>query len=180
MSMVHERYDSMPDLKISMFKGLILSSIAFILDQLTKFYAVQQLALYESYPVFSGFNFTLTHNTGAAFSFLSDAGGWQRYFFIILGIGVSIFIVLWMKSLTSNKKCLFYALSFVLGGVIGNVSDRIVHGYVIDFIDVSLSFLPWQIFNPWPTFNIADSAIFIGAILLIIDAIWLNDHENDN
>ena len=117
---------------------------------------------------------------GAAFSFLSEAGGWQRYFFISLGSVVSIVLVFWMKSLTKDEKCLFFALSLVLGGVIGNVWDRINYGYVIDFIDVSLSFIPLKIFNPWPTFNIADSAIFIGAILLIIDAICLNDSENDS
>jgi signal peptidase II len=169
----------MPDQKLSLIKGLALSILVIVLDQITKLYAVQQLGLYESYPVFPGFNFTLTHNTGAAFSFLSQAGGWQRFFFIGLGTVVSIFIVIWMKSLPSSKRCLFFGLAFVLGGVIGNVWDRIVYGYVIDFIDVSLAFLPWRIFNPWPTFNIADSSIFIGAVLLIIDAIWLNDHEND-
>lgn len=170
----------MPEIKTSMIKGLSLTLLVLILDQLTKYYAVQELALYQSIPVITGFNITLTHNTGAAFSFLSQAGGWQRYFFIGLGIVVSIIIILWMKSLPKNNRCLFFALALVLGGVIGNVIDRIHYGYVIDFIDVSLVFLPWRIFNPWPTFNIADSAIFIGAILLIIDAIWLNDSENEN
>ena len=170
----------MPDTKANIFLGLAISLLIIILDQLTKYFAVQELALYESIPVFAGFNITLTHNTGAAFSFLSEAGGWQRYFFISLGSVVSIVLVFWMKSLTKDQKCLFFALALVLGGVIGNVWDRISYGYVIDFIDVSLSFLPWRIFNPWPTFNIADSAIFIGAILLIIDAIWLNDSENDS
>ncbi|MBL1143153.1 MAG: lipoprotein signal peptidase [Proteobacteria bacterium] len=169
----------MPDTRFRVFKGLALSLAVIILDQLTKFYAVQKLELYESFTVFPGFNFMLTHNTGAAFSFLSQAGGWQRFFFIGLGTVVSIILIIWMKSLTTNKRCLYYALALVLGGVIGNVWDRIVYGYVIDFIDVSLGFLPWQIFNPWPTFNIADSAIFIGAFMLIIDAIWLNDSEND-
>ena len=180
MSMVKVRAGSMPDAKANLFLGLAISVLIIILDQFTKYLAVQQLALYESIPVFTGFNITLTHNTGAAFSFLSEAGGWQRYFFISLGSVVSIVLVFWMKSLTKDQKCLFFALALVLGGVIGNVLDRITLGYVIDFIDVSLSFLPWRLFNPWPTFNIADSAIFIGAILLIIDAIWLNDSENDS
>lgn len=170
----------MPDTKANIFLGLAISVLIIILDQLTKYFVVQELALYESIPVFAGFNITLTHNTGAAFSFLSEAGGWQRYFFISLGSVVSIVLVFWMKSLTKDQKCLFLALALVLGGVIGNVWDRISYGYVIDFIDVSLGFLPWRLFNPWPTFNIADSAIFIGAILLIIDAIWLNDSENDS
>lgn len=170
----------MPDTKANLFLGLALSVLIIFLDQLTKYLAVQQLALYESIPIFTGFNITLTHNMGAAFSFLSEAGGWQRYFFISLGTVVSIVLVFWMKSLTKDQKCLFIALALVLGGVIGNVWDRITYGYVIDFIDVSLGFIPLKIFNPWPTFNIADSAIFIGAILLIIDAICFNDSENDS
>lgn len=170
----------MPEAKANLVLGLIISILIIILDQFTKYLAVQELTLYQSIPVFTGFNITLTHNTGAAFSFLSQAGGWQRFFFISLGSIVSIGLVFWMKSLSQNKKCLFFALSLVLGGVIGNVWDRVNYGYVIDFIDVSLGFLPWKIFNPWPTFNIADSAIFIGAILLIIDAVLLNDRENDS
>ncbi len=170
----------MPDTKAGMIKGLVLSFLIILLDQLTKHFVTQELSLSESVPVFSGFNITLMHNTGAAFSFLSQAGGWQRFFFIGLGGVVSLFIVMWMHSLPSNKRCLYFALAFVLGGVLGNVWDRLQHGYVIDFIDVSLAFLPWRIFNPWPTFNIADSAIFIGAVMLIIDAIWLNESENEN
>lgn len=180
MLMVKVRTGNMPDAKANLFLGLAISILIIFLDQLTKYFAVQELALYESIPVFTGFNITLTHNTGAAFSFLSEAGGWQRYFFISLGSVVSIVLVFWMRTLTKNQKCLFIALALVLGGVIGNVWDRIAYGYVIDFIDVSLGFIPLKIFNPWPTFNIADSAIFIGAILLIIDAIWLNDGENEN
>lgn len=178
MLMVKVKSVSLSDMKVSMLKGLSLSIVIIIFDQLTKHYAVEHLALYETFIVFHGFNFTMAHNTGAAFSFLSDAGGWQRFFFIGLGCIVSICIIFWMKSLPVGKRCLFLALALVLGGVMGNVWDRIQYGYVIDFIDISLSFLPWKIFNPWPTFNIADSAIFIGAILLIIDAIWLNN-END-
>ena len=170
----------MPETKANLVLGLAIAVLVIIFDQITKYIAVHELALYQSIPVFTGFNITLTHNTGAAFSFLSQAGGWQRFFFIGLGSVVSIVLVFWIKSLPNDKKCLFFALPLVLGGVIGNVWDRINYGYVIDFIDVSLKFLSWKIFNPWPTFNIADSAIFIGAILLIIDAIWLDDSENDN
>jgi len=170
----------MPDIKEGMFKGLALSFVIVVLDQLTKSYAAQELMLYQSHPVFPGVNFTLMHNTGAAFSFLSDAGGWQRVFFITLASAVSLFILIWMYGLSEKKKWLFFALAFVLGGAIGNLWDRITLGYVIDFIDVSLSFLPWRLFNPWPAFNIADSAIFIGAIMLIIDAIWLDDSENES
>ncbi len=159
-----------------MLKGLALTVFIIILDQLTKNYAVQELILHQPVPLFSGFNFTLMHNTGAAFSFLNQVGSW---FFITLASAVSIFIVVWMTSLPSNKRWLFFALAFVLGGALGNLWDRVALGYVIDFIDVSLGFMPWRIFNPWPAFNIADSAIFIGAVMLIIDAIWIDDSEND-
>jgi signal peptidase II len=176
-----ERVGDMPedklDFRTRMLKGLTLSALIIFLDQLTKFYAVQDLVLYQSVPLFSGFNLTLMHNTGAAFSFLSQVGSW---FFIVLASSVSIFIVFWMYGLPENKRWLFIALAFVLGGALGNLWDRITLGYVIDFIDISLKFLPWRIFNPWPAFNIADSAIFIGAVMLIIDAIWLNDDENES
>jgi len=160
-----------------MVKGLVLSLGILILDQLTKSYAVQALVLYQPYSVFSGFNFTLMHNTGAAFSFLNEVGSW---FFITLASVVSLFIVIWMYGLPETKRWLFFALAFVLGGALGNLWDRVALGYVIDFIDVSIAFLPWRVFNPWPAFNIADSAIFIGAIMLIIDAIWFEDNENDS
>ncbi len=178
--MVKVRTDNMPDIKSGLFKGLALSFVIIVLDQVTKSYAAQELMLYQPYPVFSGFNFTLMHNTGAAFSFLSEAGSWKRIFFIVLASVVSLFIVVWMYGLPANKRFLFFALAFVLGGALGNLWDRVTLGYVIDFIDVSIRFLPWRIFNPWPAFNIADSAIFIGAVMLIIDAIWFDDSENDS
>lgn len=159
-----------------MLKGLTLTVFIIILDQLTKNYAAQELILHEPVSLFSGFNFTLMHNTGAAFSFLNQLGSW---FFIALASVVSLFIVIWMYGLPTSKRWLLFALAFVLGGALGNLWDRVTLGYVIDFIDVSLVFLPWRIFNPWPAFNIADSAIFIGAIMLIIDAIWFDDIEND-
>ncbi len=157
-----------------MKKWLGLSALVIVLDQLTKLIAVQSLVLYQAVPVFPGFNLTLMHNTGAAFSFLSDAGGWQRWFFIVLAAGISIFIVIWMKGLDASKHWLLLALAMVLGGAIGNVIDRIYLGYVIDFIEVYYSEYYW------PAFNIADSAITVGAIMLIIDAIWLNQSENDS
>ena len=157
-----------------MKKWLGLSALIIVIDQVTKLIAVESLVLYQAMPVFPGFNLTLMHNTGAAFSFLSDAGGWQRWFFIVLAIGISIFIVFWMKGLDNSKRCLLMALAMVLGGAIGNVIDRIYLGYVVDFIEVYYSDYYW------PAFNIADSAITVGAILLIIDAFWLNQPENDS
>lgn len=136
--------------------------------------------MYQAMHIFPGFNLTLMHNTGAAFSFLSQSGGWQRWFFIVLASIISLGIIFWMYGLPKSKRWLLTALAFVLGGAIGNLWDRISLGYVIDFIEIYLSFLPWRLFNPWPAFNIADSAIFIGAFMLIIDAFWFNHSENDS
>ena len=156
-------------------KWLWLTTLVVILDLWTKTLASQHLQMHDPVAVISGFNLTLMHNTGAAFSFLGDAGGWQRWFFICLTLAVSTFIVIWLYSLKANQRWIACALALVLGGALGNLWDRVILGYVIDFIDISLSFLPWRIFNPWPAFNIADSAITIGATMLIIDAIWFND-----
>ena len=161
-------------------RWLGLSIVIVILDQLTKFLVTQNLKLHESIEIFSWFNLTLVHNTGAAFSFLSQAGGWQRWFFIILAITISVVITIWLLRLPAKQRWLACALALVLGGAVGNLWDRMVFGYVIDFIDVSIGFLPWRLFNPWPAFNIADSAISIGAVMLIIDAILNKDETNQN
>ena len=104
------------------------------------------------------------HNTGAAFSFLSDAGGWQRWFFAVLAAIVSIVIALWMARLKKHEMMLGIALALILGGAIGNLIDRIAYGYVIDFLDVY--YQSWH----WPVFNVADSAITLGVILLILES----------
>ncbi len=155
-------------------KWLWLTTVVIILDLWTKNLASQYLQMHVPVTIISGFNLTLLHNTGAAFSFLSDSGGWQRWFFICLTLVISTFIVIWMCRLETNQRWITCALAMILGGALGNLWDRINLGYVIDFIDISIIFLPWRIFNPWPTFNIADSAITIGAIMLIIDAIWFD------
>ncbi len=131
--------------------------------------------MHEPVAVIPGFNLTLMHNYGAAFSFLGDAGGWQRWFFICLTLAVSAFIIIWLYGLKARQRWMACALAMILGGAAGNLWDRVTLGYVIDYIDISLSFLPWRLFNPWPAFNIADSAIFIGAAMLIIDAIWFSE-----
>ena len=156
-------------------KWLWLTTLVVILDLWTKNLASQHLQMYDPIAVISGFNLTLMHNTGAAFSFLGDAGGWQRWFFICLTLIVSTFIVNWLYGLKANQRWIAASLAMILGGALGNLWDRVTLGYVVDFIDISISFLPWRIFNPWPAFNIADSAITIGASMLIIDAIWFND-----
>ncbi len=154
-----------------MFKWLTLSFVIIIFDQLTKFYAVQELTLYQQLHIIPGFNLTLMHNTGAAFSFLSQAGGWQRWFFIGLASVISIAIVIWMYGVPSNRRWLLIALAFVLGGALGNLWDRVTLGYVIDFIEVYYQDIYW------PAFNVADSAITIGAIMLVIDVLLFDDTE---
>jgi signal peptidase II len=144
-----------------MLKWLWLTVLVVVLDQLTKQWASGALALYESIPVFPMFNITLAHNTGAAFSFLADAGGWQRWFFTGIAVVVSVVIVVWLMKLPRNERLQAAALALVLGGALGNVWDRMIHGYVVDFID--LYYQNWH----WPAFNIADCAITIGAALLI-------------
>ena len=156
-------------------RWLWLSFLILAFDQLTKYIVRQSLELYESVPVFSGFNITLGHNNGALFSFLSDAGGWQRWFLITLSTIISFVVIFWIRATPVHRKWLCCSLALILGGAIGNMLDRIVYGYVIDFFDVSLGFLPIRLFNPWPTFNIADSAITAGIIMLVIDTFWFDN-----
>ena len=126
-------------------------------------FTVEKLALHEENSIYEGFNLILIYNEGAAFSFLSDAGGWQRWFLIGVSCVVCVFIVVWMYQSISKSKCLLAGLSLILGGALGNLWDRLSLGYVVDFIEVYYKDLYW------PAFNIADSAITIGAILLILD-----------
>ena len=149
-----------------MFRWLILSIVIIVLDQVTKFYAVQSLVLHESKYIYDGFNLTLMYNSGAAFSFLSDAGGWQRWFFIGVSCFVSIVIVIWMYNSLTKGRWLLFALAFILGGALGNLWDRLTLGYVVDFIEVYYKDLYW------PAFNVADSAITIGAIMLVLDTLF--------
>lgn len=148
-----------------------LSVIVVIADQISKSLATQALVYQQPEAVFPGLNLTLVHNTGAAFSFLSEAGGWQRWFFISLTVLVSAALVYWLKTLTRDKCWLAVALALILGGALGNLWDRVTLGYVIDFIDVY--YKGWH----WPAFNVADSCITVGAVMLVIDAIWFDQAE---
>lgn len=141
--------------------GLLIAAVVILLDQWTKHIASQQLELYRPQAVFDWLNMTLAHNRGAAFSFLSTAGGWQRWFFSVLAAGISIMLVVWMFNLPSRERVNLWALALVLGGAIGNLIDRLRLGYVVDFIDAHLSG------SHWPAFNLADSAILGGVALLI-------------
>jgi len=144
-------------------KWLWLSSVVVVLDQLTKYIAESGLDYRLPVNVFTGLNMTLVYNRGAAFSFLSDAGGWQRWFFMGFSIIISIALVYWLRSVDKNRLYLASGLALILGGAIGNLIDRSLYGHVIDFIDVYYS--SWH----YPAFNIADSAITLGAGLLILD-----------
>ncbi len=142
--------------------GLLIAAVIIVLDQWSKHIASQQLELYRPQAVFDWLNMTLAHNRGAAFSFLSTAGGWQRWFFSVLAAGISIMLVVWMFNLPARERVNLWALALVLGGAIGNLIDRLRLGYVVDFIDAHLSG------SHWPTFNLADSAIMGGVALLIL------------
>ncbi|PRD19309.1 UNVERIFIED_CONTAM: lspA [Trichonephila clavipes] len=122
------------------------------------------MAYQESIDILPFFNFTYVHNYGAAFSFLSDSGGWQRWFFSLIAVSISVLLVWWLKRLPASNKVLCSAYALVLAGAIGNLYDRIAYGYVIDFLHVYYE--NWH----FPVFNIADCAICIGAALLLFDA----------
>ena len=143
---------------------LVLSVMVVILDQWTKHLAMNGLTLHQPVPILPYLNFTLTTNPGAAFSFLRDAGGWQRWLFISISSVVSIAIFVWLFRLRGHQRLLACGLALVLGGAIANLWDRVTLGEVVDFVDVY--FRRWH----WPAFNVADSAISIGAILLLYSA----------
>jgi signal peptidase II len=146
----------------------LLAAGVFLLDHLTKWIASNVLVYGQPVPVLPVFDFTLVHNHGAAFSFLSDAGGWQRWFFAAIATGVSGWIVLWIRSLPPGKAWLATGLALILGGALGNLGDRLVLGYVVDFLSVH-----WGP-HYFPAFNLADSAITVGAGMMIIDTLFLD------
>ncbi len=149
-----------------MLKWLWLSVVVVVLDQGTKYLADTLLQYHLPVPLFPMFNLTLSYNSGAAFSFLSEAGGWQRWFFTVFALVISVVLVIWIKRLKNNELWSAVALSLILGGAIGNVIDRVMFGYVIDFLDVY--YRQWH----WPIFNIADSAISVGVAVLLFDGLF--------
>ncbi|WP_428354793.1 signal peptidase II [Methyloprofundus sp.] len=155
-----------------MMKWLWLSVLTVILDQLSKIWIDTNMSLYQSIPVFPGFNITYVHNFGAAFSFLSEQGGWQRWFFAVLAASISVGIVIWIKRLKPVETLSAISLSLILGGAIGNLIDRVIYGYVIDFFDVY--YQTWH----WPVFNIADSAITLGVVFMIYESFVQNEQED--
>ncbi len=147
---------------------LWIAVVVFIADQATKYLASSYLMRHGDVPLTAFMNFALVHNTGAAFGFLSSASGWQNIFFIVVA-SVACVAILWMSwRLKADDLVLGAGLMLILGGAAGNLADRIIHGYVIDFIDVYYD--TWH----WPAFNVADSAITVGAVLLALDALGWN------
>ncbi len=139
-----------------------IAVLIMVLDQFTKVLVLGSFQLGDSLPITSFFNLVRVHNHGAAFSFLADAGGWQRWFFTGLGVVATVLMV-WMLRKHPGQRLFCAAVSFILGGAVGNVVDRLIHGYVVDFLDFY-----WGTWH-FPAFNLADSAITLGAGLLILD-----------
>jgi signal peptidase II len=154
----------MAQTRTSLLPWLALALLIIIADQVTKTLIIGSFQLGDSRTITSYFNLVRVHNTGAAFSFLAGASGWQRWFFIGLGGAAAVFIV-WMLRSHAGQRLFSFALALILGGALGNVIDRLLHGYVVDFIQVHHS--GWY----FPSFNVADSAISVGAACLILDEI---------
>lgn len=146
-----------------------LAAIIAVLDQYTKTLVLGYYQLGDSTTVTSFFNITRHHNAGAAFSFLADAGGWQRWFFLAIGL-FAVVLILYFLSKHAAQKLFSFALACILGGAIGNLVDRSMHGYVVDFLDFHFKWLAPAFYQGhFPTFNVADAAISVGAFCLILD-----------
>ena len=148
---------------------LALAVLVVLLDQLTKWLILGAYQLGDATPVTGFFNIVRAHNTGAAFSFLAGGSGWQRWFFVALALGASGFIV-WLLRTHAGQRLFSVSLSMILGGAVGNVIDRLQHGYVVDFLDFHWPFLDGLFYRGhFPAFNLADAAITAGAVGLILD-----------
>lgn len=148
--------------KSSLLPWIGIAAVIALVDQISKITITRLFSYGESEPVTSFFNLVLVYNKGAAFSFLASQGGWQRYFFTAIGIAAALFMVYLLKK-HAGQRLFCWAVALILGGAVGNVIDRVLYGHVIDFLDFHVA--GWH----WPAFNIADSAICIGAVLFVID-----------
>ena len=144
---------------------LVFTFIVIVLDQITKIAIINNFSLYQAKEIFSFFNLVRVHNEGAAFSFLADAGGWQRHFLTLITSLICIFILVLINNTKNKEKFSLLGFAFILGGGIGNLIDRIAYGHVIDFLDFHIKNMHW------PSFNLADSFIFIGVCLLFLEMI---------
>ncbi len=154
-----------------MKRWLWLSIVVLLLDQASKWSVLSALEPYEVVALIPNVNLTLMFNTGAAFSILAEAGGWQRWLFTAFALAVTVVLVAWLLRLKAQEHWLAAGLALIVGGAVGNLIDRVLHGHVVDFLQVYLPFVPLALFNPWPAFNVADSAISIGVALLLIESL---------
>jgi signal peptidase II len=155
-----------------MLRLLWISVAVIVMDQITKGWANSALDYQMPLVITSFFNINLAHNTGAAFSFLDSAGGWQRWMFIILAFVVSGLLIQWLRKTGRDEKAQAYGLVLIIGGALGNAIDRIVYGHVVDFLQFHYAGYAF------PTFNVADSAIFCGAVLLILESFRAEQKQN--
>jgi signal peptidase II len=149
---------------------LWLSLSILLLDQATKWLVLLWMTPYQPLELMPNINLTLMFNTGAAFSVLADAGGWQRWLLAGFALVITAVLVVWLVRLRPHEHMLAVGLALIIGGAVGNLIDRVLFGHVVDFVQVYLPFVPLAIFNPWPAFNVADSAISIGVVLLLIQS----------
>jgi signal peptidase II len=156
---------------------LWLSALVVVLDQLSKWVVLRSLEPLQVLQLVPNLNLTLMFNRGAAFSFLAEAGGWQRWLLAGFALLVTMALVFWLLRLQHRERLLAGALALVIGGALGNLIDRVVYGHVIDFLQVYLPFIPLRLFNPWPAFNVADSAITVGVALLLIETLRGEHHD---
>lgn len=155
--------------------GWYLLALAVILiDHLTKYLASTHLEYAQLVPLLPVLDLTLLHNPGAAFSFLSDAGGWQRWFFTTVALVTSVWFAIWLYRLPAGKHWLAAGLALILGGALGNLIDRVLLGYVVDFISFH-----WHD-SYFPAFNVADSAITLGAILIVVEMLFFDQEGRDD
>jgi signal peptidase II len=150
---------------------LWLSLVILLLDQASKWLVLAALEPYQVIELMPNLNLTLMFNTGAAFSLLSDAGGWQRWLFTAFALAVTLVLAVWLLRLKPGEGWLAASLALIIGGAVGNLIDRMLLGHVVDFIQIYLPFIPLALFNPWPSFNVADSAISIGVVLLVVESL---------
>lgn len=144
--------------------GVAVAGLVLVIDQLTKWLALTALQPYQPEPLLPVLNLTLAFNTGAAFSFLADGGGWQRWLLSAVAVAVGVYLLIWLRGLEARRRLEVSGLGLILGGAVGNLVDRLRLGGVIDFIDVHVG--GWH----WPAFNVADSAITLGVVAVLITA----------
>jgi signal peptidase II len=157
---------------VGMLHWLWLSVGVIVLDYVTKLITLNTMTLHQRIEILPFFNLTRAHNTGAAFSFLAGAGGWQRWFFAVIAIGVSTALVIWLRKTPKSDRWMACCLALIIGGALGNLYDRLVYGYVVDFLDFHGSVFKMVLgYSHFPAFNVADIAISVGAFMMAVDVI---------